>query len=132
MIRVTSSITCSDINLSNFRYHCLGACFKPYKLFFNLHTSFSFRFTSYPYGCCIYISSSKSPWRKAVFTSNCSRCKSSAATRLKIVLIEVILTTGENMSTKSIPFFCANPFTTSLRSDNGGEYCSKEFDRYCL
>jgi hypothetical protein len=33
---------------------------------------------------------------------------------LKSVLIEVILTTGENISSKSIPFFCANPFTTSL------------------
>jgi hypothetical protein len=51
---------------------------------------------------------------KSVFTSSCSRCKSSTATRLKIVLIEVILTIGENISSKSIRLFCANHFTTSL------------------
>ena len=53
------------------------------------------------------------PMEKSCFYI-CSRCKSSIATRLKIVLIEVILTSGENISSKSIPFFCDNPFTTSL------------------
>jgi len=51
---------------------------------------------------------------KVVSKSNCSRCKYSTATILKIVLIEVILTTRESISSKSIPFFYVNPFTTSL------------------
>ncbi|KAM7494409.1 hypothetical protein LguiB_029018 [Lonicera macranthoides] len=46
---------------SNFLYHCLGACFRPYKLFFSLHTMFFFPLSEKPSGWYMYISSSKSP-----------------------------------------------------------------------
>ena len=36
---------------SNFLYYYLGACFSPYKLFFNLHTSSSLPLTLNPLGC---------------------------------------------------------------------------------
>ncbi|KAJ0878486.1 hypothetical protein HanRHA438_Chr10g0440341 [Helianthus annuus] len=60
------------------------------------------------------MSSSRSPCRKAVLTSSCSRCKPSAATILRTSLMVVIFTTGENISLKSIPSFCWNPLTTNL------------------
>src|ERR1044072_3407187 len=37
--------------LLNFSYHCLGACFKPYKDLINLHTFFSCPLTTQPSGC---------------------------------------------------------------------------------
>ena len=60
------------------------------------------------------MSSSKSPCKNAVLTSNCSKWRFSAVTMLKITLMVVIFTTGGKISMKSIPYFCWNPFTTSL------------------
>jgi hypothetical protein len=49
------------MNDSNFLYHYRGACFKPYKLFFNLHTWCSLPLTMNLSGCSMYCSSSRSP-----------------------------------------------------------------------
>ena len=101
------------MNESNFLYHCRGACFNPYKLFFNLHTRSSFPLTSNPYGCCMKISSFKSPWRNAILTSNYSISRSWLVANPKIVLINENFTTGEKISSKSIPFFWPKLFTTN-------------------
>lgn len=52
----------SSIEESNFLYHWRGACFNPFRLFFNLQTKFSLPFAMNPSSYSIYISSSKSPW----------------------------------------------------------------------
>ena len=49
------------------------------------------------------------PMEKGFFTSNFSRCKSSTTARLKIVLIEVILTTGEKYFIKVYTFLLCKP-----------------------
>ena len=98
----------------NFLYHYLGACFNAYKLFFNLHTSSSLPLTLNPLGCSINISSFKSPCKKVVFMSSYSISKFKLAANPRTTQIEDIFTTGENISSKSIPFFWPKPFTTNL------------------
>ena len=50
-------------------YHALNACFSPYSAFFSLRTLSSSPFTLYPNGCSIYTSSSRTPFKRANFTS---------------------------------------------------------------
>ena len=103
-----------SIKKSNFLYHCLGAYFSPYKLFFNLYTSFSLPLTLNPSGCSMYISSSKSSCKKVVFTSSCSISKFKLTANPKTTRIEDIFTTGENISSKSTFFFWPKPFKNNL------------------
>ena len=43
-----------DRKLSILMYHVMGACFKPYRDFFNLHTWVSLSYVSKPSGCSTY------------------------------------------------------------------------------
>ena len=70
----------------------LGACFDPCKLLFSLHTLSVL--SEKPSGCCIQISSLRSPYKKAVETLNCNRCILSPAATLNRDLIVAFLTTG--------------------------------------
>ena len=99
---------------SNFLYHCLDACFSPYKLFFSLHTSSSLPLTLNPASYSMYIYSSKSPCKKAVFTSSCSISRFKLVANPKTTRIEDIFITWENISSKSTPFFWPKLFTTNL------------------
>jgi len=102
------------MNALNLLYHCHGACFKPYSDFYKWQTwSFFLRIVKSS-GCFMYISSSNSPWRNAVFTSSCSNSRSNRATNASNTLIEVCRTTREKTSLKSIPFFLLQPWTTGL------------------
>ena len=95
---------------SNILYQHFGACFRLYRDLVNLQTKFSFLCSSKPSGWSMYISSSSSPWRRVVYTSNCSRCKSNVAHIVSIILIVVSLTTGKNISLKSMPSFLTLSF----------------------
>lgn len=53
-------------HLSNLSYQALGAYFNPYKAFFNLNTMFSLLGQTKPYGCFIYTSSLRSPFKKTL------------------------------------------------------------------
>ena len=102
------------ITLSIFSCYYFGACFRPYTNVTSLQNlCFSPEITKL-LGCFMYISSSKSPFRKAVLSSVWCISKSlNAATAIRI-LIEVILVTVEQVSKKSRPSFCLNHYTTSL------------------
>lgn len=50
-------------------FHCLEACFNPYKLFLSKHTRSSW---PNPLSCSMLIVSSRFPCRNAVLTSNCN------------------------------------------------------------
>ena len=52
--------------------------------------------------------------------SSCSTSRFMLAAMLSTVRMEVIFTTGANISSKSTPFFCWNPFTTILALYLGG------------
>ena len=62
----------------------------------------------------MYISSSKSLYRKAVLTSICSTSRSRLAANPSTVRMDVIFTTSEKILSKSTPFLWLNPLTTSL------------------
>ena len=98
---------------SNFLYHCRGACFSPYRIFFHLLTMFSFPLTLKPSSYSIKISSSRSPCTNAVFTSSCSNSRFIRVANPSITQTEHIFKIGENISSKSIPCFWPNPFTTN-------------------
>ena len=59
-------LTCIEQN-SVLAYQALGACLSPYNDFFSLHTRDGL--VENTWGCCMYISSVRSPFRKAHFTS---------------------------------------------------------------
>ena len=89
----------------NFLYHCVGACFSPYKFFFNLCVSSSLPLTLNRLGYFTSISSSKSPCKKDVFTSRFLIPKFKLIVNPKTTRIEDIFTTRENIALKSTPFF---------------------------
>ena len=99
---------------SNFLYQCLDACLRLYKLLFSRHTKYSLPLIVNLSGCSIYISSTKSPWREAIFTLSCSIFRFILAAKPNTTRIEDILTTSEKISSKSMPFFRLKPFTTNL------------------
>jgi hypothetical protein len=50
-------------------YQALGSCFNPYNAFLNLYTRWGYFSLSNPGGYLTYISSSNTPFKKALFTS---------------------------------------------------------------
>lgn len=93
-------------------YHCLRDVFKPYEDLFNLHRSLPSPIFLKPFGCSMYICSSRLPWRKVVFTSIFSKCISMLTIRANNSLIEACLTTRLKISSLSIPFYCEYTFAT--------------------
>lgn len=72
------------------------------------------QFLTNPSGYVMYIVYSRSPWRKAIFTSSCCNSRSNWAARASKILIEQCFTTGENISLKSTYFLCVKPLATNL------------------
>ena len=66
-----------------------------------------------PFLVSIKISSSRSPCKNVVFTSSCSNWRFILAANPCITQIEHIFTTYENISSKLVPCFWPNPFTTN-------------------
>lgn len=86
-------------NVLNSLFQHLGACFNPYRAFTSLHiTGLCSFFTSTHSGTLIYTSLSNTPYRNALFTSNCAISRSSYVTIAKNTRIESYLTTGANVS----------------------------------
>ena len=83
---------------SNFSCHYFGAYFNSYKDFINLQTLCSFPGKTKPLGCYIYISSSKSSFKKAVLTSIWWTYKLYIDDKAKSILIDVIQATGAYVS----------------------------------
>lgn len=92
--------------------HCWPACFKPYKAFFSRHTWFSFPLTTNPFGCSIYISSLRTPFRYAdlmsMWWTSRSKCAAIASSRHK----ESRHATSVKVSLSSTPSVCENPLAT--------------------
>jgi len=105
--------SCSVIKESNSWYHYLGACLRPYKLFFSRHIKLPLPITSNPSGCSIWIPSSRSPCRNAILTSGCPVSKSRLTARLRTTQIDNIFTIGEIVSLKSIPLFWLDSLTSN-------------------
>jgi hypothetical protein len=66
-----------------------------------------------PSGCSIYNSSSRLPYKNAVFTSSASISQSSSADKARSSLTVSKRATGENVSSKSIPGICEKPLVTN-------------------
>ena len=72
-------------------------CLRPYNDFFNLHT-FDPNPCSTLAGGSIYISSSKSPFKKALLMSNCCRGQSKVVASDKTILTVFSFATGAKVS----------------------------------
>ena len=78
----------------SFSNQVLGACFKPYNALCNWHTKCGEFESSKPAGCSIYTSSCKSPFKKALFTSNYLTYQPFNKAIVKTILIVVGFTIG--------------------------------------
>ena len=97
----------------SFSNQVLGACFKPYNALCNWHTKSGEFESSKPAGCSIYTSSCKSPFKKALFTSNYLTYQPFNKAIVKTILIVVGFTIGLKVSIKSKPASWRNPFATN-------------------
>lgn len=95
--------------------------FKPYRFFLSPHTQSSLPLTRKLSGCLMQNSSSKSLFRKVIFTSICLTAKSKLVARLNKILIDYIFTIGVKKSLNSTYFLCLQPFFTSLTLYLGDE-----------
>ena len=79
-----------------------------------MQSLFSWPSTTHPSGWVIYISSSKSPFKKFVLISIWWITNLWIATKAIKILMEEILVIGEKVSKKSMFGFWVNPLTTNL------------------
>ena len=102
--------TKTSLSLSN---HAVGACFKPCNALCNWHTKCrEFEFSK-PAGCSIYTSSCKSPFKKALFTSNYLTYQPFDKAIIKKILIVIGFTTRLKVLVKSKLTSWRNPFATN-------------------
>ena len=97
---------------SNFLYHCRGAHFSLYRLFFNLQTMFSF-FNLEAFWLLHKDLFIKITMQKCSLYVELLQLKIHTCCNPSITWIEHIFTTCENISSKSILCFWLNPFTTN-------------------
>ena len=90
---------------SNFLSHCLEDCLKPYSDFLSLQSNLFLQSQKTPFGCFIYISSSKSSCNNFLLTSSFSNSRLCKVTSANNTQIEASLTTSEKISWKSIASF---------------------------
>lgn len=98
------------LRLSN---HCLGACLRPYKALRSLHTRVGSE-ASKPWGCVIYTTSSKKPFKKALLTSSWSSSHFRVSARVRIIRMVTGFITEEKVSLKSKPCTWWKHFATKL------------------
>lgn len=96
-----------------FSYQDLGACFRPYIGFLNLHTKVELGSTKLG-GCCMYTSSWRYPLRKALLMSICCTYDLYVIAKERMILMVVGLTTCDNVSWKSKPCCWMNPLDTRI------------------
>lgn len=95
------------------RYHTLGDCLNPYKVFLSLHTNFFLFFCTKPYGWSLKISTYIIPLKNVVFTSIWWISKFMAAPNARMYLIVINLATGANVALKSIMVTWEYTFATN-------------------
>jgi uncharacterized protein involved in tolerance to divalent cations len=85
-------------NPLNLLYHALGACFSPYKAFLSLYAQWGNSILSNPVGCLTKTSSSRNPFKKALFTSIWYNLNPLATEKARRILIASKRATGTNVS----------------------------------
>lgn len=106
--------TWGNKNILNLSNHVLGACFRPYKVLFNLHTREGYFLCLNPVGWWTYAVTCKTPFKNAFLTSNWTIFHLEIVAMMRISLIVESLTTGEKVSVKSTPFLLVKSFCNQV------------------